>query len=172
MATLLQLATNIDGPLFKLDPVLDADELENRLIYASLKLRDWIQNILPALETFFEELDVSPAEQLDELIATYASGLPLTFEKQFKPFFLKLFESVGDGVWYLKTADLRIFGWFAKKDSSVGVVPDTFEHVKKHNLYQGYRGEVVRFRNALPLDEPKFIPGDDPNAVISNYAFA
>jgi len=77
---------------------------------------------------------------------------------------------MGDGVWYLKTTDLRIFGWFWRKDIFLGVVADTKLRCQTHNLYQGYRTvNVERFRNELPLDEPKFIPGTDPDAVLSNY---
>jgi hypothetical protein len=53
----------------------------------------------------------------------------------------------------------------------VAAVADTAYRCKKFDLYAGYAGEVVRFRNALDLDEPKFIPGDDPNAVVTNFDY-
>jgi hypothetical protein len=77
----------------------------------------------------------------------------------------------GDGVWELKTADLRVFGWFHAKDCFLGHCADTAERVKEHRLYTGYVGEVVRFRDSLPLDEPKYIPGEDPDAVVSNSSY-
>jgi hypothetical protein len=78
---------------------------------------------------------------------------------------------VQDGIWELKTADLRIFGWFNVLDHFVGAAADTTDRVKQHNLYYGYAGETARFRDGLDLDPPKFIPGADPNAVVSNYTY-
>jgi hypothetical protein len=166
MATVVQLTDA--GLLHKFDPVLDPDEQELRLLHTSDKLKGWLENALPNLTSQWD-IETSPLEQLDALIAIYAEGLPLVFERQFKAFHRKPIEPAGDGVWYLKTADLRVFGWFWKKDCFIGVVADTAERVKTYPLYQGYRGEVIRFREALDLDEPKFIPGEDPDAVISNY---
>ena len=163
MATIAQLEAA--GLLFKLDPALDVDEQELRLFHTSPRLSDRLQNVLPTSGSSWD-IENSPAEQLDALIAVYASGLPLTYGWQFKPI-----RPIGDGVWELKTADLRIFGWFAARDCLIGVVADTKEHIREHTLYPGYRGEVTRFRAALELNAPKFIPGDDPNAVVSNNTF-
>ena len=129
----------------------------------------WITNILPGLASDFGS-PLSPLEQFDTYAQVYASGLPLVFDQQFKVFQPRAIEPLGDGVWYLKTTDLRIFGWFWKRDCFVGVVADTAYRCKFYNLYQDYRTLTVpRFRNGLQLDEPKFIAGTDPNAVISNY---
>jgi hypothetical protein len=166
MATIAELLEW--GQIFKLDPELEDDEQELRLIYTSPQLRTWFENDLPNVPSFFDT-ETDPLEDLVALVATYSSGLPLVFDRQFKAFHKRPLESIGDGVWYLKTPDLRIFGWFFARDCFIGVVANTFEMVKKHNLYQGHRGDVIRFRNALPLDEPKFIPGDNPDDVISNY---
>lgn len=154
--------------LFKLDPQLEDDEQELRLIYTSPQLKTWFENDLPKVRSFFGT-ETDPLEDFVALSAAYASGLPLVFDRQFKAFHKRPFEPIGDGVWYLKTPDLRIFGWFIARDCFVGVVANTFELVKKHDLYQGHRGDVIRFRDALPLDEPKFVPGEDPYDVISNY---
>lgn len=162
MATLINLADG--GTLFKLDPVLDLHEQELRLIYTSERLMHWLQQTLPELGSTWN-IESSPAEQLDTLFATYASGDTLTYGWDLKPI-----GPVGLGVWELKTADVRVFGWFARRDSFIGVVADATERVKTYNLYAGYRGEVVRFRDALDLDEPKFAPGDDPDDVVSNYS--
>lgn len=75
---------------------------------------------------------------------------------------------VGNGVWELKTADLRLFGWFVQKDCFIVCDCDTTLRVKQMRLYPGYRDQAVRFRERLDLDEPKFIAGDDPNDVVSD----
>ena len=166
MATVQQLESA--GLLHKFDPALDPDEQELRLMHTSDKLRGWLENELPNTASFFG-VESSPVEQVDALLHVFGSGLPLVFDRQFKPFQARAIQSAGDGVWYFKTPDIRIFGWFWAQDCFVGVVADTADRVKRHNLYQGYRGEVVQFRNKLDLDAPKFIPGTDPRDVIPNY---
>jgi hypothetical protein len=163
MATVVQLDRR--GELFKLDPALDDDQQEFRVLYASPRLKKWVEDVLPGLGSAWN-IEVSPTEQLDALMEIYSSGETLTFQHNFYPL-----AHVANCVWELKTADLRIFGWFTARDCFVGVVADTTERVKLHGLYHGYAGEVVRFLEKLDLDEPKFIPGDDPNAVVSNFCY-
>jgi hypothetical protein len=65
MATLIQLADT--GRLFKLDPQLEVNEREWRMIYASPRLKNWIENDLPGLvSTWAVEMD--PVQQLARLI--------------------------------------------------------------------------------------------------------
>ena len=59
-------------------------------------------------------------------------------------------------------------GWFYIVDTFVAVCADTKQRlVDIPGLYGGYRDSVVRFRDGLPLDDPKFIPGSNPDDVIS-----
>jgi hypothetical protein len=37
------------------------------------------------------------------------------------------------------------------------------------NLYAGFCGSVIWRRNALDLDDPKFVDGEHPENVLSNY---
>jgi hypothetical protein len=164
MATALDLAAN--GFLWKLDAQLEPPQQELRMIHVGPKLLAWINNDLPGLESTWK-IEQSPIEQMDDLTQVFCSGEPLTYDWQFKSL-----THVADGVWELKTADLRIFGWFHKKDWFIGVIADTADRIKKHRLYEAYsRVEVVRFRNTLDLDAPKFVPGDNPHDVVSNYAY-
>jgi hypothetical protein len=163
MPTVAEL--NRDGAIHRYDPELPANRQEDRCLYASTRLKDWIEKPLPTLGSSWD-IDTSPLEQFDSFISDFAAGEPLVFRRQFSAL-----RPIGNGVWELKTADLRIFGWFANKDCFIGVVADHAQRVKDHGLYAGYRDEVVRFRNELQLDEPKFVPGEDPNAVISNFNY-
>ncbi len=162
MATLLELAAHT---LHRLDPVLDKGQREARTIYGSEGFRVWAEKTLPRLTSSWD-IEVTPEEQFDALASIFCSGAVLTYKWQFSPI-----RHIADGIWELKTADLRIFGWFARKDCFIAVVADTTERVKRHRLYHGYAGAVARYRAALDLDEPKFIAGDDPNAVVSNYSY-
>jgi hypothetical protein len=161
MATLLEL--NAGGRLLKLDPALDHDQQEFRILYASPRLAKWLQETLPTLGSSWN-IELSPAEQLDAFMAIYASGQTLTYPRAFHPI-----RHAGNGVWMLKTADLRVFGWFHARDCFVGHVANTAEKIKQHGLYHGHAGEVVHFRTTLDLNEPKFISGENPNDVVSNF---
>ena len=161
MTTPLDLETA--GLLFKLDPGLEPNEQEWRLIYTSPQLKEWVETELPQLESTWK-LEVNPLQQFDALVEEFCSGTTLCFGPQFRPI-----QHVSGGIWELKAPDLRVFGWFYVKDCFIGWRGMAAEDVKRHNLYKGLAGEAARFRDQLPLDTPKFVPGEDPNAVVSNY---
>jgi hypothetical protein len=161
MATLLELVAA--NRLVKFDPHLEVNELEWRFIYALPRFRERVENDLTTWESSWK-VESTPAEQLDALFEI--SGETLTYHHQFK-----LLKPIRDGIWELKTPDLRLFGWFPIKDCFIGGALDLAFNVKKYGLYAGYIGEVVRLRDKLDLDEPKFVAGEDPNAVVSNCDF-
>lgn len=163
MATILDLIGT--GALFKLDPGLDGPGQEFRCIYTSPRLKTWMQNDLLRLESTWN-LEISPAEQLAEMLEHFCSGGALMYGWQFKPLV-----HIRDGVWQLKTADIRMFGWFVRKDCFIGVAANLADTIKRHDLYRGYVGEVARYRDALDLNEPKFIPGDNPHDVVSDFNY-
>ena len=149
----------------KYDAVLGPRELETRRLFAGSRFVKWILEELPQLGSCWN-IEVAPAEQLDEFLKKYVSGDIMTYQHNFYPL-----TPHKDSVWELKTADLRVFGWFHSVDCFIGVVADTAQRVKDHDLYRGYLGEVVRFRQALNLDEPKLIEGKEPSDVISNFTY-
>lgn len=162
MATLWELREQ--GKLFRLDPGLPDGELENRPVYLSPKLKDWMEKTLPGLESDWDA-ELTPAEELAQLFETFCGGTTLSFDKDFKPLFYRR-----DGAWELRTIDLRIFGWFPQKDHFLGVVANTAKFIHAHDLTNGYAGEVCDFRDGLNLDDPKFVPGRNPNDVVSNFS--
>jgi hypothetical protein len=164
MATILELADA--GQLFKFDANLDWDQQEFRELYCSPRCKDRILTGLPTWGSSWG-IEIPPYEQFDAITARFAAGLHLIFERQIRPLM-----PYDEGIWELKTQDLRIFGWFPRFDCFVATMIDGAERIKLHGLYEGYRSDAVRFRSLLSLNEPKFIPGDDPHAVVSNIAFA
>jgi len=65
-------------------------------------------------------------------------------------------------VWELKTADLRIFGWLCQPREFIAVCggfKDDYEEPTKTKNYGDDRDRVIAARNALALDEPKFVTG-------------
>jgi hypothetical protein len=163
MATVLDLVRR--GDLHELD-VLEPTERAHRRIFTSPALKLWLLNDLPNLKSSWS-IELSPLEQFFALADTFCSGERLNYETQFKQL-----THIADGIWELKTDDIRIFGWFCQKDYFVGVVADDAFHIKKYRLYHAYANVTTkRFIEALDLDSPKFVPGDDPHDVVSNFDY-
>jgi hypothetical protein len=164
MATLLHLCQPVSAALERFDPGFEGGQQEFRCICASPKFAKWVTDDLPPMPSALG-LESSPEEQLFDLVQLFCSDDVLTYGDHFKPL-----HSRDRGVWELRTPDLRIFGWFPIKDHFVAVVANDATFIKEHDLYEGYIGEVVRFRDQLDLDEPKFIQSERPQDVVSNYS--
>lgn len=165
MATLLDLATGSNSPLIRYDPQFERGQQEFRCFFASQRLQAWMAQTLPNMTSALG-LELSPQEQVFSLLGIFCSDEPLTIDQHFKPLHCR-----GQGVWELRTPDIRIFGWFPHRDHFVGVEADDATFIKQHDLYSGYIGAVVRLRDNLDLDEPKFITSTEPKDVVSNYNF-
>jgi hypothetical protein len=162
MATLLQLCDT--NQLVRINPVLSPSALEERFIYLLPRAKEWFEKVLP------EELpnwnrEETPLYQMDGLLEMFCSGKSLAIDHSFKHLFFR----DAEGIWELKTADIRIFGWFPEKDRFIASACGLADHVKEHNLYHGFCTQAKRDRDLLDLDPPKFIPGGDPNDVVSNW---
>jgi hypothetical protein len=163
MSTLVELATR--GELELYEPELGYRQQAMRLIYTRTRVWPWIEQHLLDRESEYES-EITPIEQLDDLLNAFCAGETLIFSRQVKPI-----QHWGHGEWELKTIDLRLFGWFSKQDIFICCSIDFATRVKEIGLYNGYRDEAVRFRDLLDLDEPKFISGDDPSGVLTNISF-
>ena len=163
MATVLELA--VAQSLFRLDPALEPGERERRWIYGFSQFKARVQNDLPAWQSDWK-IEESPTQQFDALVDVFCSGATICFGDQFHNL-----DPLDGGIWELKTPDLRAFGWFWKKDWFIATNLMLASYVKKHRLYTGLVGEAARLRDSLDLTEPKFLAGDDPNVVVSNYNY-
>ena len=163
MATLQQLAAA--GKLTKLDVPLGRRQQEERVIYLAQDVVEWLRDELPVCASSWN-IEETPEQQFDSLASIFVAGETITYDTQFKTL-----RPIERGIWELKTADLRIFGWFHRRDCFVVTRIDTAQRVKDYGLYPGYRDAAVRFRDGLSLDEPKYIQGDDPHAVVSAFDF-
>lgn len=152
MSTLSELA---DGAqLVRLGGGLVPPEQSQGRLYAFPHVIEWFENVLPGLEADMGDGRQSPIEQLDDLIHDFVAGANLGYYERSHSM-----RPEDPGVWELKTPDLRLFGWFNARLTFVVAEIDTAFRCKTHGLYAGYRGSVVRRRDALDLDEPKFITG-------------
>lgn len=154
------------GRLLKLDPELPPRQQEERLVYLFPRVAERLEKVLPSLESDFES-EIRPQEQLDAFLANFCAGEALEFQRQFH-----VLRHVDQGIWELKTRDLRLVGWFYRQDCFVWTSFDLKGHLKTtRGLLEAYRDEAVRDREALPLNEPKFVSGDRPDDVVSNFRF-
>lgn len=159
------------GELHKYDPDLPPNELEERTFLAFERPARWIVETLPTLAPDLDR-ELTPEQEFDALMANFCSGAELEIPRDFHPMRPVGGSGNEQGVWELRTIDLRFFGWFPTKDVFVAVSAHPAKFIKDARIYPGLVLEVVGFRERLNLDEPKFIKGEDPNAVVSNYAYA
>ena len=151
-----------NGTLVKISVPLGANENVERVLYAYPRFVDWISNELPMIESSIVGLEETPEEQLDALFHDFISGESLAYGNRFKQL-----QPAQSAIWELKTADLRVFGWFPRKYIFIATAGDEKKRLADiGGLYNGYRDEAKRLRDQLDLDEPKFVPGGNVNDVI------
>ncbi|RUW98318.1 MAG: hypothetical protein EOS71_00400 [Mesorhizobium sp.] len=136
-------------------------EFPDRSIYGFPGFYDWLGG--PLLRaTAFDPINIAPRHQAAALFRDFISGKPLNVGRTFK----RMRPKEAD-VFELVTPDVRIFGWFPKKNVFVAVAGDLMENTHGHDLYPGYRDMVVHERNNLDLDEPKWLQGVGEDDVVS-----
>ena len=159
MATPAQLAMR--DLLHKVEDVLDPQEQEERLLYAMPRAKEWMDAQLSELATdgFYENAP-SPEQQADDLFYSFLSGDPKISE--WVPHPMRPHEH---GVWELRTADLRFFGWFWRKGIFIISAVDQKNRCEQLDLYAGYRNQCLYDREGLDLDPPPFVNGDLENVL-------
>lgn len=153
MATLMTLMER--GDLDQIEIELSPGQMPEGFLAATPRCRDWLLNDLPMLETTVVGGRQTPSEQVDDILYRFVTGKALNIGVDFKHM-----HPHQDEVWELRTDDVRIFGWFAHEHAFVGVVADASDRVHEFGLHAPYLREVVRVRNELDLDNPKFVPAD------------
>lgn len=159
MATLDELCQK--GALVRIELALSPREFEDRVFYAYPDFRDWLFGPVKKAKPL-DRFNLAPRFQAHALLHDFVVGKPLRVGRAFKrmrPHEHDVFELV--------TPDLRIFGWFPKKDAFIAVAGDFMEKTHGHDLYEGYRNKVVRERERIELDEPKWLLGASEDDVIS-----
>lgn len=142
------------GELFLFKPNLRADQQQCRLLYFSKRSKEWVHRSLPSATTDgFTHGAMTPLQQFDTLTRRYCAGEDLTDPPPhpMKP------ES--DGIWRLKTADLRIVGWFVKQAVFVTSEIDLKPHCharRDEELLENAR----QYRSQLNIDDGAFVEGD------------
>jgi hypothetical protein len=133
-----------------------------RLLYGTPDFIAWLDELAKGSQPGRRLGEATPAEQVDDLFNTFLSGMPLVHMRQFRTI-----RAEKNAVWELKTPDVRIFGWFLKKDCFVGVFGNWTDQVKDHDLYRGYRIAIRRLRRELGVDDTLCVQGVTPGDVLS-----
>jgi hypothetical protein len=133
-------------------------QFHERKIYAYPGCVEWMRDQVPQMKTGRVASDFSPREQLVERLRQWMAGDPMEYGRMFHDM-----DPSTDAVWELKTADLRIFGWMYRPRQFIAVrggYTDDYKQPTKTKNYADERREVVKARDALPLDGNKFVKGD------------
>ena len=163
MATLSEL--EIDGVVSRYDPQLGPAIQEQRCIYGCPQFQTFVMEKLPTLASKWTSQE-TPAEQVDAVLAEFCAGNPMQVGTP-----LKILRPIEHGVWEIKTADVRIFGWFYRSDCFIATNGNDALLIKKHGLYKGYIDESLRIRSSLNLDLPKFVSGSSLDDVVSDHRY-
>lgn len=127
-----------------------------RNIYIGEVAGEWIHENLKKLESdgFFEGVE-TPREQLADVFRRLMTGEKIN---RFPP---KTLCRHPKWVHELRTADLRIFGWFYRQSSFiVSTIAVTAQLKEKKITYNGCIEMCCAHRASLDLDPPKFIEGE------------
>ncbi|MHA3791595.1 hypothetical protein [Sphingomonas sp. YL-JM2C] len=161
MATINELETA--NQLHKFDAELSWRDMEDRHIYVLPHVVGAMVNDLPSWAPLWLS-EIKPHEQVYALLYDYCRGAPLKHQTQFH-----CLRNINQGVWELKTVDVRMFGFFYRKDIFICTDIDQKGNIAAQRSYSRYVAQAVAHRNALNLNPPSHVPGDDPNDVVSNW---
>ena len=148
------------GKLKKHDPDLENDELPVRYVYMTLEVNAWIATTLRFAKNE-QGHRITPFEQVEQRLYEFAIGRPMTYGSMYHPL-----DPIGHFVWELKTAHVRLIGWFPKKATFLVVCGCMKSDLLKRALYTPYIQRVVQFRASLNLDLPKTVTGVSQNDVL------
>lgn len=150
MATLAILERQ--GVLHRYETDLERDEQPERLLYCTQGFLGWFEDVLPSLVK--DRGTLKPYEQVDRALREFVTGRPLAYDQG-----LKVLNPVTHGVWELKTIDVRIFGWFAARNTFVAVNGAMRSTLVPASRYTPFIDEARHVRDSLDLDELKFLSG-------------
>jgi hypothetical protein len=146
------------GALVRVMFRLPRGQFHERKIYAYPECLEWMRNEVPTMVTGRIASAFTPKEQLIERLRQWKVGDPMVYGPMFHDM-----DPSSDGVWEIKTADLRIFGWMYRPRQFIafrGGYADHYKEPTKIKIYADERRDVVKARDALPLDGKKYAEGD------------
>jgi hypothetical protein len=152
MATIATLVANRE--LIEIDGGLAPHQQPERLVYALPHVVQWLDQTLSTLRPFALDTMMTPIEQVYALFYDFISGDDFAYYER-----CHAMRPAPQGVWELKTTDVRLFGWFYRRGVFICANIDEMNRVKSLGLYAGYRNDIVYRRGLLRLDGQQFVVG-------------
>lgn len=100
---------------------------------------------------------LQPSDQLDDELERFISECDYPARGSLRP---KPLSPAEDGVWQLKTPDLRVFGWFWRPGDFIVSQIGFKANLRRPELYRPFIAQACRDRDSLQLDPPPFITGE------------
>lgn len=125
-----------------------------RTLVATPRSIEWMSTVLRTLVTDgYVDGAVTPLEQAATLFNRFIAG------EDFNPPLPHEMDPKGHGIWEVRTADLRFFGWFPAKGTFVLSAVATKADCKDHGLYAGYFNQAVADRARINLMGGSYVAG-------------
>jgi hypothetical protein len=145
---------------------LQDDELPDRGLFGTDRLHEFLANDLAKIAA--NDAQLSPLEQVAALFGRYLTNVPLVLKSPISPL-----RHLDDAVWELKTTDVRIFGWFARKDCFVADGGADVSRLKSGALtYNGFIVQTAWTRRNLGFLTSDYVTGTKPDDVLERYTLA
>jgi hypothetical protein len=147
--------------LIRITVPLRRREFEERKFYAMPSMAQFLRDILPGAKTGVAGATETPAAQMDTLLRKWNAGRPMQYGRAFSNL-----RPTARGVWEMKTADLRVFGWLYRPKVFIATFAGFADDYKSQNgnppkeSYDDARNRVVWIRNRINVDPPLFTTGE------------
>lgn len=140
--------------LIKVRGNLRPHQRPDRILLATPRAIDWMNTVLKDLQTDgFVHGAIRPIQQAGVLFNTFVSGA------DFEPPLPHEMNPKGNGIWEIRTHDLRFFGWFPMRGMFVISDVNTKAKCLDHSLYAGYATQAANDRITINLMDGRFIDG-------------
>jgi hypothetical protein len=148
-----------DGLLIPIEVDLDEDEQAWRVIFGTREYMAWRAEKLPRLRVSGHSC-ASAEEQLFVAEATFVSGQRIRHGDLFKDLYPH-----ENGVWEIRTPDIRVFGWFIRRDVFIAVCGGDSTIIHRYKEHDRHRDFVLRVRRALMGPDEHYLTGSIDDVV-------
>lgn len=161
MSTLERLQRT--GEIERIEPPGLLTVQDQRLIYGLRSFIEWKDTALKSLDPSWTS-DMPPYHQVADAFREFAIGDDLAELGMFG----FLWPRDGNhGVWEMRTTDVRIFGWFWRRDVFVCAIGGHAGEIKAGQQYQPLKRETMRLREALGFGPGDFVASGRLEDVVS-----
>lgn len=144
----------VKGLLVRISGRLRAHQQPMRVLLSTERAVTWMKSELHNLDSDgYVPGALRPRDQAAILFNQFVAGddLPDPQPHEMKP--------LGNGIWEIRTADLRFFGWFPQRGIFVISAIAAATSCKDRKLYEGYYDQARSDRSAIDLMGGSYIAG-------------